>query len=776
MLFARKLFLTFLLFLGAALTLSLLTSVYIVTKLERQAARAGVEMTEKAFREQAQLRGQTVVSICSESLVNPLMLRDRQSMHDILVAAANQEDVIFAYAYEVNGRILAGNDEQASEEGLYLPDLLDMGNILHRQVIHDLGADTLYFVEPISVEGYVAGGVCIGLRLNGALLQGRYFTTRFQAITKDTTSTGILLFTTLTALLLLVAIPTALYLARRFSEPLADLAVRLRSGPGPQLTQGLPIQREDEFGELARSVLDLNTELEKTTVSLDFISSILDSMSDGILVVNPESKVRMVNAAATQMLGQSTSEILSQKIGELLGDSLPCSVNQPAWEDGGTCSEGEILLRHSSGEFHPVRVSISPLDGIPQSGFSVCLLTDISNHKQAERELQQAQQEAQRASRSKSSFLANMSHEIRTPLNGILGLAHLALNEENKPEQRQRLTLIQESGNTLLALLNDILDLSRIEAQRMELARMPFDPVEVAQSSLSLFRIQAEEKKLSLRLEILNSPPLLMGDPHRLRQVLANLISNAIKFTDQGEIVLHISSSSAQTDQGNIVLHIDVQDTGSGIPQNMLETIFDNFRQAHDSYMNRIQGSGLGLAISRQLTQLMNGSLKVQSREGKGSTFIFEAPFAPAQVKIPTDRPTERQQPYQLTRSLRILLAEDNRVNQIVTRGMLAKFGHEVDLVENGRQAVEAATEKQYDCILMDVQMPILDGLAATKQIRSGTSSATPTDVPIIAMTAHAMKGDRDKFLAAGMSDYISKPFDAAMLQATLAGLACCPK
>lgn len=377
--------------------------------------------------------------------------------------------------------------------------------------------------------------------------------------------------------------------------------------------------------------------------------------------------------------------------------------------------------------------------------------------------VQRARARAELSARVRAEFLANMSHELRTPMNAILGMTDLALHTQLDPEQREYLTHAHESGTRLLAILNDILDLSRIESGRLPLESIPFDLRETLQRSLTLLSLQAQAKGLVLREQIDSSiPPLLKGDPSRIQQILVNLIGNATKFSDHGEILLRAECLSI--DSGNCRLAISVRDNGIGIPTEHQHRIFTAFTQADASTTRRYGGTGLGLAISSNLVRMMGGTMSLQSRPGLGSTFQFELtlPIADAQSESRSAIPPSP------TRPLRLLVAEDNLVNRTLIERMMAKEGHRVRTAENGAKALEALDAEEFDAVLMDIHMPVLDGLEASRRIRD-RESALGGHVPIIALTALAIHGDEARCIEAGMDAYLSKPFKREDLLATLA-------
>lgn len=370
---------------------------------------------------------------------------------------------------------------------------------------------------------------------------------------------------------------------------------------------------------------------------------------------------------------------------------------------------------------------------------------------------------AEEASRAKSEFLAMMSHEIRTPMNGVLGTIGLLQNTDLSKHQYKLITTARESAEHLLTLINDILDFSKLEAGRIDLEDIDFDLHHLVESAISMMNPRAVMKGLRMSSEITPvTPRYLKGDPGRLRQILFNLAGNAIKFTNQGEVRILVDSRALE--DGRHMLSVKVRDTGIGIAADQIDRLFSRFNQADSSIARRFGGTGLGLAISKQLTELMGGRIGVESKEGKGSTFWFELPLAEGQT-VQIAAPTQVAGPATL-RSLRILVAEDNQVNQMVIGLMLRQLGHQADIVTNGIEACEQVQKAPYDLVLMDMQMPEMDGMTATVTIRKLPGAAAK--IPIIALTANAMEGDRERYIRAGMDDYVAKPIALPLLIAAM--------
>ena len=426
----------------------------------------------------------------------------------------------------------------------------------------------------------------------------------------------------------------------------------------------------------------------------------------------------------------------------------------------------EYQLKRKDGCPSWFTISGKALDPSDLDKGAIWVLDDLSRRKALEIQLTTAKEDAEVANRAKSEFLANMSHEIRTPLNGILGMLQLLQTTATTDEQSLYVETAIHSSLRLTTLLSDILDLSRVEAGKMTISMHAFELKDALSAVHQLFMPTAREKGLNVRVNIHPSiPSWLKGDAARLQQVLGNLVGNSLKFTDSGCVEIEAFPLPPRK-HGECRVLFTVSDTGIGIPDDKVRTLFQPFSQVNQGFTRQFQGAGLGLSICKRLIDLMGGSMAVESEHGAGTTMYFCVPFT---FGKPTDAPVTKTSDENLSSDkLSILFAEDDRVSRLSVCHLVRKLGHDIVAVEDGRQALQAIAEGDFNLVLMDIQMPVMDGVEATTRIRAGEAGPDQRDIPIIALTAYAMVGDKERFLEAGMNDYISKPVEMNDLQKIL--------
>ncbi|GAB6057204.1 hybrid sensor histidine kinase/response regulator [Desulfonatronum parangueonense] len=509
------------------------------------------------------------------------------------------------------------------------------------------------------------------------------------------------------------------------------------------------------------------------------------------LLVDPDSSAIVdANQAAVDYYGWSREQLKAMHVPDI--NTLPPDLIKSKMREAANakCIRFEAQHRLADGALRDVEIFSSPV----QTGEKTLLhsiVHDITSRKEAERALVAAKEQAEAANIAKSEFLANMSHELRTPFNGIMGMMQLLQTTSLNEEQQEFVTAAHESSKRFTRLLSDILDISSIEAGKMTLVKSEFDPVQALESIMDLFALHAREKDIALDISAdPGMPRNILGDTTRVKQILFNLTGNALKFTKKGSVQIRLLPLSAAKG-GDLRIMFSITDTGIGIPDDKLRNLFKPFVQVDGSYTRPYQGAGLGLSIVKRLMELMNGNGCVESVVGQGTTVHVVLPF---NLPPGTVKKMVHAVPGVTRTHLNILLAEDDSLNQMFMIRVLKKLGHAVTLANNGREAVDLFQTRDFDCILMDIQMPVMTGVEATRRIRdmeSGSRKQEPADqtpdlqvsgcipppsktpppsphIPIIAVTAHTQSGDRETFLAAGMDDYLGKPVSIEELEKVL--------
>jgi PAS domain S-box-containing protein len=510
--------------------------------------------------------------------------------------------------------------------------------------------------------------------------------------------------------------------------------------------------------------------------------------NNSVVIADKEGRIKWINEGFTKLTGYTLDEVLDTH-GEILRKGSDTGLSQQTNFYQSVIREKKPIIYESKnfakdGREYWVITTLTPVlskDGSVER--ILAIESDITLRKKIEEELIQANKVAEQSLKEandavqelmkarkeleelmkvKEQFLANMSHEIRTPMNAIVGFTSLLLKTELTPEQRQYINAVKTSGENLLVIINDILDFSKIQSGKFVFEEIEFRLSQVFSTFTELMLPKSAEKNIQLLTKINKEiPDHLIGDPTRLNQIFLNLVGNAIKFTERGEVKVTVDLLEETEDTVN--LHFEVKDTGIGIPENKLSSVFEGFTQASNETTRKYGGTGLGLTIVKQLIEMQGGNISVRSKVGEGSTFSFNIKFKKNSHPDTEKKVTNESQEPEFTEKLSILLVEDNSLNQILAKKVLGDWNWDVDVAENGLVALEKVEKNKYDLVLMDIQMPEMDGYEATRRIRKSGDAAF-SNIPIIAMTAHALAGEAEKCINVGMNDYISKPFDKKVL------------
>lgn len=528
-------------------------------------------------------------------------------------------------------------------------------------------------------------------------------------------------------------------------------------------TNGNPIS----ILSILQNINETERDIESYPYSEDIFKAITQSIQDAVIMMDDKGLISFVNRAGTMMFGYTENEMLDAELHKLIAPPQYHSSFKHGFKAFKTTGEGlvigrtlEIEAQRKNGSIFPVELSISSAN-INDSWHSIGIIRDITERRQSERNIVEASEAAENASRTKSEFLANMSHEIRTPLNTVIGATGLLSETNLDKEQLKLVDMMHSSGESLLVLINDILDISRIEAGKITLEKISFNLDDLLKRICSTLSVRTSKKNLEMSYEIDSDvPESLVGDPNRLRQILVNLIGNAIKFTETGSIIVNIRNM--ETSEKRTTLTFSVSDTGIGIPSAKLESIFNTFTQGDASVTRIFGGTGLGLAISRKLVHLMDGDISVESKTGEGTTFSFTAEFDIPEKGGEENAEIQDQDNTEMETkgfgSLSILLVDDSPDNRFLINAFLRKESCSIVEAENGSIAVELFPDQKWDIILMDMQMPVMDGYQATMKIREIEEDKGITHTPIVALTAHSIDTEVKKCFDAGCDVHLAKP------------------
>ncbi len=507
------------------------------------------------------------------------------------------------------------------------------------------------------------------------------------------------------------------------------------------------------------------------------LSGILNISPEAMIVTNEEGRITIFSAGAENIFGFSAEEVIGRRVDCLMPERARARHRDLVKDFGASQTASkqmgerrEIIGCRKSGQEFPAKASLSKLQ-TPDGTYFTTILRDITEEKKHEAELTEAKKKAEAASEAKSAFLATMSHELRTPLNGVLGAAQILKTQNLDASAGEWIEMIRDSGENLLLLLNDILDICKIEEGTLSIAKQEFDLQQLFESVIAPRRLLADEKAVSLKMNTTLGDVHYEGDPKRIRQILTNLVNNAIKFTDQGEIVV---TAKIEDSDGASMLVCSVKDTGCGVPEEAQAKIFDRFVQVQDGRSRMHNGAGLGLAICRELVNAMSGTMSLDSGAGQGSVFSFEIPIKPLRAVGSAKPPKDTERSPLSNGEARpapffapsVLIVDDQFVNRKVIGSFVRAFGAEIHEAESGGEALERCRKTAFDLILMDIHMPMMCGQATLAKIRSVDNLNKAT--PVVAVTADAMVGDREKYLDSGFDAYLSKPVNAAELKSVI--------
>ena len=763
------------------------------------------------FEEELHKRGLSIARYIAEASEIPLITENNISL-SLLVNDYRKIDKDIEYIY-----IISPKKELITHTfGMQTP-----GNLI-KQADQMTGATTENFIKLDSSGGLIYD-ISVPIQ-KGAL--GTVHIGLYEAIIQNNVQGVLMKMLPFVLFILALGIGLAVTFAAAITQPIAILTKGVQRFSTGDLEEPIVITAQDEIGQLATAFNVMTEKLRNTTVSREYMEKLINSMNDVLIVISHEGIIQSVNRAYTELFGYSPGTVIGRRVEEFNEEGAPLCISSAfneALKDG-TVHGFECSCRTSDGIFIPMLFSMAVMkDDSDKPQAVICAAQNISNLKMVQDELRQKQSEmeeinrnleqivasrtaelaigneglraevaerqkkteelraardaAESANRAKSEFLANMSHEMRTPLNSIIGGTDYLDSDSFSPDQQRCLTMIRQAGDSLLILINDLIDLSRIEAGQLEIVNNPFNLTDTLDRAILMLGRDADRKRITLTQQTApDAPCLLVGDQMRLQQILVNLLSNAIKFTDAGgSVSVAVSSSAVLGDLTPVTFA--VRDTGIGIDPLKLDIIFESFAQADTSITRRYGGSGLGLAISRKLVEAMGGNIKVESVPGVGSSFTFTIGFrrhenpGNCQPKLPPAESVDtapQDQALSEEDVKRVLLVDDALENRQLMRLLLSKLPLILDEAVNGQEAFKMVEKNWYDLVFMDIQMPIMDGYAATRMIRRREEQTNRKRTTIVALTAHAYEADIRACIDAGCDDHIAKPFKKKTLMQCL--------
>ncbi|MEM8886568.1 MAG: ATP-binding protein [Bacteroidota bacterium] len=529
-------------------------------------------------------------------------------------------------------------------------------------------------------------------------------------------------------------------------------------------------KKDHTVATLTQELTELNQKIKADAEG--YVSAIMENVVDGILTFDSEGKILSVNSAAQEIFGYPESELQGEIIQSLLPDeshekakSLYTGITEIIAGTQASFTDESLALK-KSGEIFPTEISISKMSGSSGDLF-ITIIKDITQRVQFQEEIILAKEKAEAAAIAKTNFLSTMSHEIRTPMNAVIGLTNLLIQENPRQDQLDNLNVLKFSGENLLVLINDILDFNKIEAGRVEFEEIDFSLKTVANTIKEAIGVKAKAKGIGLRIYMDSAlPEVVVGDPTRLSQILNNLIGNAVKFTEKGKVTVDIALREEKDDK--LYIDFEVEDTGIGIPEDKIASVFESFTQSNSTITRKYGGTGLGLSITKRLIELQGSEIKLESELGVGSKFYFTLPLQRSKRKAIREESLDSAPLVESLKGIKVLLVEDNKVNQMVAKKFLSHWGIDVEIAENGLIATELVRQLEFDIILMDLHMPVMDGYTATKTIRSFEEPRFQ-DLPIIALTASVLQPTQKGVREVGMTDFVSKPFKPEELNRKIA-------